>query len=102
MGLKSDKNVAECCATKPCSIAAKPTENVRKTLATVSEIHSKPKEKAKDPEVASLGATKKKLTAMPTPETAKATAQKAASNEDVQNKIAALQRQLSELARNKA
>ncbi len=43
----------------------------------------------------------KKLVAVPTPETSKA-AHKSVSGEDVQNKIAALQRQLSELAKHKA
>ncbi|MDR3424076.1 MAG: polyhydroxyalkanoate synthesis repressor PhaR [Alphaproteobacteria bacterium] len=38
---------------------------------------------------------------VPTPETTRATAQSGVSGEDVQNKIAALQRQLSELAKNK-
>ena len=44
----------------------------------------------------------RKITSMPTPETTKALAQSAATGEDVQNKIAALQRQLSDLAKNKA
>jgi polyhydroxyalkanoate synthesis repressor PhaR len=46
----------------------------------------------------------KKVTPIPTPETAKAAAQNANANGsgDVQNKIAALQRQLSDLAKNKA
>jgi polyhydroxyalkanoate synthesis repressor PhaR len=43
----------------------------------------------------------KKVTPIPTPETAKASAQNA-NGGDVQNKIAALQRQLSDLAKNKA
>jgi polyhydroxyalkanoate synthesis repressor PhaR len=58
--------------------------------------------KAKDAEASSSAPCKKKLTAVPTPETSKATAQNAVSGEEVQSKIAALQRQLSELARNKA
>ena len=44
----------------------------------------------------------KRITAVPTPETTKAAAQNAVSGEDVQNKIAALQKQLSDLAKNKA
>lgn len=45
----------------------------------------------------------KRVTAVPTPETSKAAAaQNAGTGEDVQNKIAALQRQLSDLAKNKA
>jgi len=44
----------------------------------------------------------RKIAAVPTPETAKAMAQSAATGEDVQNKIAALQKQLADLAKNKA
>jgi polyhydroxyalkanoate synthesis repressor PhaR len=44
----------------------------------------------------------KKIAAVPTPETARATAQSAVGGDDVQNKIAALQRQLSDLTKNKA
>jgi polyhydroxyalkanoate synthesis repressor PhaR len=43
----------------------------------------------------------KKITPMPTPETARASSS-ASTGDDVQNKIAALQRQLSDLAKNKA
>jgi polyhydroxyalkanoate synthesis repressor PhaR len=46
--------------------------------------------------------TGKKVTPMPTPETARAAAQSSVTGDDVQNKIAALQRQLSDLAKNKA
>ena len=44
----------------------------------------------------------RKIVSVPTPETAKAAAQNNASGDDVQNKIAALQRQLSDLTKNKA
>jgi polyhydroxyalkanoate synthesis repressor PhaR len=45
---------------------------------------------------------RRNVSVMPTPETTKATAQNVVTGEDVQNKIAALQRQLSDLAKNKA
>jgi polyhydroxyalkanoate synthesis regulator protein len=44
----------------------------------------------------------KKIVSVPTPETSRAAAQNPASGDDVQNKIAALQRQLSDLTKNKA
>jgi wobble nucleotide-excising tRNase len=44
----------------------------------------------------------RKIVSVPTPETSKASAQSTVSGEDVQNKIAALQRQLSDLTKNKA
>jgi polyhydroxyalkanoate synthesis repressor PhaR len=44
----------------------------------------------------------KKVTPMPTPETARAASQGNVTGDDVQNKIAALQRQLSDMAKNKA
>ena len=44
----------------------------------------------------------RKVSPMPTPETARAASQSGTSGDDVQNKIAALQRQLSEMAKNKA
>jgi polyhydroxyalkanoate synthesis repressor PhaR len=101
IGMKLGKNGSECCATTQNGAAVKTTSK-EPALAPVSEIGTKTKEKAKDSETTSSPAAKKKLAAVPTPETAKATAQKAVSGEEVQNKIAALQRQLSELARNKA
>jgi polyhydroxyalkanoate synthesis repressor PhaR len=110
MGFRSEKDTAESCATAQCCVAVKPAvkEVVKETVssAPVSEVSTKAKEKAKEPESATGHAhsapAKKKLAAVPTPETTKAAAQKAISGEEVQNKIAALQRQLSELARNKA
>jgi polyhydroxyalkanoate synthesis repressor PhaR len=101
-GLKIEKDAAECCATTESSCATKLADNAASCSATVSDFPSKTKEKAKDSETGSTSSTKKKLMAVPTPETAKATAQKAVSGEEVQNKIAALQRQLSELAKSKA
>lgn len=68
-----------CCDTK-----AKTTTTTEETNTTVNLRAVK-----KTPHVA----------AVPTPETTKATAQNAVSGEEVQNKIAALQRQLSELAK---
>lgn len=53
-------------------------------------------------EPVSACSVKKKLTAVPTPETKKVVQQNGASGEDVQSKIAALQRQLSELAKGRA
>lgn len=41
----------------------------------------------------------RKIVSVPTPETNKASAQNAATGDDVQNKIAALQRQLSDLTK---
>ncbi len=88
MGLKADKDGSEfCCSTSKISESAcNIPENTKK------EADAAP----------STTSCKKKLTAVPTPETSKMTAQSAVSGEEVQNKIAALQRQLSELARNKA
>lgn len=83
MGVKLNDD-ANCCAAKPAQNSA--------GLTNLSDIANK----------ATSGSPKKKLTAVPTPETSKVTGQNAISGEDVQNKIAALQRQLSELARNKA
>jgi len=98
MGAKIEKDVTSACATSPCSIAAKkPASEVAAAPTNVSELHGKTKEKE-----AAACAIKKKPTVVPTPETTKAAAQKAVSGEEVQNKIAALQRQLSELARSKA
>jgi polyhydroxyalkanoate synthesis repressor PhaR len=102
MGTNSQKDGPECCATSSCCVAIKPAEIKIESPAPATETVQKAKEKVKDPEVAPAGQAKKKLTAVPTPETTKATAQKVITGEDVQNKIAALQRQLSELARNKA
>ncbi|MFA4994149.1 MAG: polyhydroxyalkanoate synthesis repressor PhaR [Bdellovibrionales bacterium] len=107
MNAKDESEGAKCCAAlqpnsqpvSQCSIAAKQASSEVSAPATISEIHAKPKEKAREQEPAA----KKKIAAVvPTPETTKAAAQKAISGEDVQNKIAALQRQLSDLARNKA
>ena len=50
-----------------------------------------------------LSSTKReRMAAVPTPETNRAAAQSNVSGDDVQTKIAALQRQLSDLAKNKA
>jgi polyhydroxyalkanoate synthesis repressor PhaR len=113
MGFKTEKENAEACATTQCCAAIKPAAKELPAPMPVSESGNRTKEKAKDPESAPShafsgashapsNASKKKLTAVPTHETTKAVAQKAVSGEEVQNKIAALQRQLSELARNKA
>jgi polyhydroxyalkanoate synthesis repressor PhaR len=64
-----------------------------------AEMQEKAEEDAFTP--ASNLSTMKKVTPMPTPETARAS-QNSGTGEDVQNKIAALQRQLSDLAKNKA
>ncbi|MFA5041244.1 MAG: polyhydroxyalkanoate synthesis repressor PhaR [Bdellovibrionales bacterium] len=114
MGLKGEKKEEKSCAAAPCTVVEKPLEMpVEKPVVSacaarpvVSEVQIKAEEEVKEPEIepapAPVSEEKKKLTAVPTPETTKAATQKAASSEDVQNKIAALQRQLSELARNKA
>lgn len=89
----------------PSSTTTETTETTTATEATVSDIHSGHKEQAPEPVVVAPVAntrSNKKLAAVPTPETTKATAHSAVSGDDVQNKIAALQRQLSELAKNKA
>jgi len=99
MGMMTDKRDDEGSTTSSCCIAIKPVD----TVHAAEDISSGNKVKSKDTDATTVGTTtKKKLTAVPTPETAKATAQKGLSGEDVQSKIAALQRQLSELARNKA
>ena len=101
MGAKSETDSASSCATAQCAIAAKKPISEASVAANVSDIHGKAKEKAKDQESAACS-IKKKPTVVPTPETTKAAAHKTVSGEEVQNKIAALQRQLSELARSKA
>ena len=84
-----------------------PTDDcAAKTSTNITELH--PDTTTKSDDTATTTATTaptpitpratKKLVAVPTPETTKATAQNA-SGDDVQNKIAALQRQLSELAK---
>lgn len=88
-------------ASSQCILPVKKASSEISATTNVSEIQDKTKEKPKASEAAPATA-KKKLTAVPTPETSKAAAQKAVSGEEVQNKIAALQRQLSELARSKA
>jgi polyhydroxyalkanoate synthesis repressor PhaR len=103
-GISAEAEKIECCG------AAKAQSSGSAALATASEACCKSKDKAPEKTVEKVAETvsvsaapapKKKLTAVPTPETTKATAQNAVSGEDVQNKIAALQRQLSELARSK-
>lgn len=101
MSAKSEKDATASPAPSQCSIAAKKPISEVAAPTNISEIHGKPKEKAKDAEIPA-SQPKKKLTAVPTPETTKAASAKAVSGEEVQNKIAALQRQLSELARSKA
>ncbi|MDD4616980.1 MAG: polyhydroxyalkanoate synthesis repressor PhaR [Alphaproteobacteria bacterium] len=86
MGLKPDKDGSEFC----CS-----TSKIPEAVCTVPDSDKKA-------DSASPVPVKKKLTAVPTPETSKVTSQNAVSGEEVQSKIAALQRQLSELARSKA
>ncbi|MDD3370473.1 MAG: polyhydroxyalkanoate synthesis repressor PhaR [Alphaproteobacteria bacterium] len=92
MNFKADGSAPEI-----INVSSKPVEN---TCAAPSACSV---EKPKDADSApSTNSNKKKLTAVPTPETSKVASQGAVSGEEVQSKIAALQRQLSELARNKA
>ena len=105
-GAEGETGTAESCTLTSCCTTGKTeqTETFPPT-ATVSEIRPKAHVKTEEtPASSTTGSTRstKKLAAVPTPETTKATAQSAASGDDVQNKIAALQRQLSELAKNKA
>jgi len=55
-----------------------------------------------DSDVTAASQLKKKLQEIPTPETKKTVVQNQVSGTDIQNKIAALQKQLSDLARNRA
>ena len=75
------------------------TSQPEKPAAPASSKASRAAASEEKPEKAA--APVKKMVAVPTPETTKAAAQNAASGEDVQNKIAALQRQLADLAKNK-
>ncbi|MDE1900869.1 MAG: polyhydroxyalkanoate synthesis repressor PhaR [Alphaproteobacteria bacterium] len=69
---------------------------------TKEDLQEKAEEAAFTPSIKS-GPAKKGPTAIPTPETTKAAAAQApVTGDEVQNKIAALQRQLSDLAKNKA
>jgi len=65
-----------------------------------TEMQEKAEEDAFTPS-ANMGSSRK-IVSVPTPETNKASAQNAATGDDVQNKIAALQRQLSDITKNKA
>jgi len=86
-----------------CASAAKMSDTSVVSIASATTVDANKDIKAKDTApVSACSINKKKVTSMPTPETSKATAQNAVSGEEVQSKIAALQRQLSELARNKA
>jgi polyhydroxyalkanoate synthesis repressor PhaR len=84
--------------TKTEETSAKPTETPTTTETT--RVETKGKVEEDTPFVAR--APNRRIMAVPTPETTKATAQSAVTGVDVQNKIAALQRQLSDLAKNKA
>jgi polyhydroxyalkanoate synthesis repressor PhaR len=105
-GINASKNEngdgAGCCGTASCcSSATKAVDNEPASSQATGNCCDA-KDKTKDSDATASGATKKKLTAVPTPETSKVASQNAVSGEEVQSKIAALQRQLSELARNKA
>jgi len=85
-------------APSPVSTSPSPLSASSKA-ASRAEAQEAAEEAAFTPSATS--ASSKKVTQMPTPETSKA-AQSNVTGEDVQNKIAALQRQLSDLAKNKA
>ena len=76
-----------------------PAETAAAT-ASKADIQEQAEEAAFTPSVKPAAA--RKVTPMPTPETAKASSQGNVTGDDVQNKIAALQRQLSDIAKNKA
>ncbi|MDE2030066.1 MAG: polyhydroxyalkanoate synthesis repressor PhaR [Alphaproteobacteria bacterium] len=78
-----------------------PAETEAAAPASKTDAQEKAEEDAFTPSP-SLSAPKKKPMIVPTPESDKAVAQNAVTGDDVQNKIAALQRQLSDLAKNKA
>ena len=103
-GAEGESGSTESCALTSCCTTAQTEKTETAPTATVSEIRPKAHAKTEETSSSSTGSSRstKKLAAVPTPETTKATAQNAASGDDVQNKIAALQRQLSELAKNKA
>ncbi len=81
--------------------AAEVVSHAHKTVARPDSHAHGHKKIEEAPAVCAVSRATKKPVAVPTPETTKA-AQKSVSGEDVQNKIAALQRQLSELAKHKA
>ncbi len=111
VGFKGEKTDTKCCsgAISSCSTekaadkAPVAVPNAEKVKEKIDKASDKSVEKGKASDSSgSACSIKRKLSAVPTPETSKAAAQNAASGDDVQSKIAALQRQLSELARNKA
>lgn len=95
MGLKdvSAPVMSAACSTALVEKKIEPVSVVKKTVEV-------PVEKVSACSIEGSG--KKKQNDMPTPETDKVAQQKATSSADVQDKIAALQRQLAELAKSKA
>ncbi len=84
----------------PFNAGDKPFET-HTAAAHAHKVESKHAKKEETVSACEVSRPAKKLVAVPTPETSKAS-HRSISGEDVQNKIAALQRQLSDLAKHKA